>query len=90
MGVLRMRYWNKNLKARQHWYKVEIDKTALLLLLADQINWAPIKDTRTYQQLKHEIQQQPGRGRFYISNKYIYFEFAADLTWYLLKIKSPR
>lgn len=79
-----MRYWNKDLKARRTWAKFKIPPNILFDFLVDQVSWKPLKQTSTYKKLKHQLQQIPGPGRFYIDRDYIYFERTEDLLWFQL------
>ena len=84
-----MKFWNKHPEVRRrHWTKVELpqeDHSGM---------WAPGSmvfhgwyQRGPFEKMKRELQQTPGKGKFYmmILNKEIWFENAADATWFLLR-----
>jgi hypothetical protein len=76
-----MRFWNKNLRAREHWTKVKCP----LNLVFQGKTFAILSDHDRVTAAIRWCQKRPERTRFYRDNDgWWYFEDSKDATWFIL------
>jgi hypothetical protein len=80
-----MKYWNKQHKLRERWYKVELPKTLLINSVFPSIDgwWTWSK----FDSLKRELQMIDSPGKFYMSvmHRDVYFERQQDAVYFSLR-----
>ena len=80
-----MKYWNKQHKLREKWYKVELPKTHLRSSIFPDFDgwWQWPK----FNALKRELQLSDSPGKFYMSimKREVYFERQSDAVYFSLR-----
>lgn len=80
-----MKYWNKQHKLREQWYKVEYPKTHLTNPVFPQFDG--VISNRKFGELKRELQLLDSPGKFYMNLMYktVYFERQQDAVYFSLR-----
>ena len=80
-----MKYWNKQHKLREKWYKVELPRTHIKSsVFPDLDGWV---QRPKFNSLKRELQLLDSPGKFYMSimHKEVYFERQQDAVYFSLR-----
>ena len=85
-----MKFWNKHPEVRRrHWTMVKLprDTDADKMYPPGVTPFAGWYQRGPFEKMKRELQDNPSKGKFYmmILNKVIWFENAADATWFILR-----
>jgi hypothetical protein len=80
-----MKYWNKQHKLREKWYKVELPRTHIKSSAFPGIDGWVAK--HKFNDLKRELQLLDSPGKFYMSimHKEVYFERQQDAVYFSLR-----